>query len=300
MALRTARGAGSSGGSDASTTASARQLREARCTSAAAASGSTSPTSAITRLSARTSRSWCASSASRSKRVTVSVVPGSRQPVRVPLPVRAREQVEGAHAEPVFAPLDRGERVAPLALDLLFAEGRREQRLREEVEHGLEALARAVERDAEAAAAREGVDVGGERFDAARELGGAVRLRAAQPQVVGKLVSPAVPSVSTSCPPSSAARAATTGISRRGCTSRRTPAPIVYTWVLGPCEAPRAGVAKRRAAPSAPRASAARSSASAGAAPVGATSARLCRSGASHSRATRSRSPRVAPRTRPR
>ncbi len=94
---------------------------------------------------------------------------------------RAEEEVEDLLPQAILAAGQRGQRLAPLALDLLLVEGGTQHHLCEEVERGRQLLAGAVHGEAEAAAAGEAVDIGGEAFDAARQIEGGAQLRAAQP-----------------------------------------------------------------------------------------------------------------------
>ena len=95
--------------------------------------------------------------------------------------VRLGEELEGAMRQPVLAALDRGEGLAALAFQLGLGEGRLEQRLGEQVEGRREALARALERESQAAAPGEAVDLGGEALGRAREIRRGSPLGAAQP-----------------------------------------------------------------------------------------------------------------------
>ena len=67
------------------------------------------------------------------------------------------------------------------ALDLLRVECGREQHVGEEVERGLEALARRLEGETDARASREAADLGGEILDRAREREVRVSIGAARP-----------------------------------------------------------------------------------------------------------------------
>ena len=95
--------------------------------------------------------------------------------------VRLGEELVGAMREAVLAALDRGERLAALALQLGLGEGWLEQRLGEQVEGRREALAGALEREPQAAAAGEAVDLRGQPLGRAREVRRRALLGAAQP-----------------------------------------------------------------------------------------------------------------------
>jgi hypothetical protein len=104
------------------------------------------------------------------------------QPIGMHRELGLGKEHERSLGELVLAPVDGGERLALLALDVLVAKARPQQDLREEVERGRQIVARDLEGQPHAAAAREAADVRRQVFDRARKGLGRMALGAARPE----------------------------------------------------------------------------------------------------------------------
>jgi hypothetical protein len=125
--------------------------------------------------------------------------------------VRRGEELEDAAREAVFAPLDRGEGVAPLALQLFLGERRLASPKRSSVRSKVSVVASSV---SPKLLRPEKPSMSAASDSTARAKSAALRARVPRSDIeLVKLVSPAWSAVSASRPPRNTARSATIGTS---------------------------------------------------------------------------------------